>query len=54
MTRNNPKLVYFNEWLEGQAVQILDEYADIDLVHLNFATEKKLIKARSKPLMVIR
>jgi D-3-phosphoglycerate dehydrogenase len=42
MAKNNPKLGYFNEWLEGQAVKIIDEYEDIDLVHLNFFTEQKI------------
>lgn len=37
MVNIKPKLLYFNNWLKGHAVDILDNYSDIDLVNLNFA-----------------
>ena len=38
MTANIAKLVYFEKWMNGHAVEILDRSDVVDLVHLQFAS----------------
>ena len=42
MVNIKPKLLYFNNWLKGHAVEILNKYSDIDLVKLNFADKHEI------------
>ena len=42
MEKIKPKLLYFNHWLKGHAVDILDNYSGIDLIKLNFSDKYEI------------